>query len=374
MNLKYFLLNGLLLFSTCCAQAAVKQAAWSTTSDGHRVEIYTLDNDQLRIRLTDYGARIVSIEAPGRDGKRADIVLGFNNAAQYLADPKAYFGATIGRYANRLAKGSFVLDSHVYHVPLNNNGNAMHGGPQGFSTKIWKGTVLGQNSVEFTLVSPDDDMGFPGELTVRVRYTLTGKSLRIHYTATTNRATVLNLTNHTYFNLRGEGSGDILQEKLRLDADRFTPINASLIPTGEIAPVEGTPFDFRKITPIGQRINQANDQLSKAGGYDHNFVLNGEPGEMRKAAFAFDPVTGRTLTVFTTEPGVQFYSGNFLNGTVRGYTGKLYEKHAGFCLETQHFPDSPNHANFPSTALFPGKAYLSTTVFVFGIRAKDSGD
>jgi aldose 1-epimerase len=211
-------------------------------------------------------------------------------------------------------------------------------------------------------------MGFPGELKASVRYTLKGESLRIDYTATTSRPTVLNLTNHTYFNLQGEASGDVLKEKLLLNADRYTPIDGSLIPTGEVATVEGTPFDFRKMTPIGQRINDSNDQLRNAGGYDHNFVLNGRSGEMHKAAFASDPVSGRTLTVLTTEPGVQFYSGNFLNGSVKGYTGKPYGKYAGFCLETQHFPDSPNHANFPSTTLLPGKTYRSTTVFIFGVN------
>jgi aldose 1-epimerase len=317
----------------------------------------------------------VSLEAPDRSGQRSNIVLGFNNAAQYLADPKAYYGATIGRYANRLAKGSFVLAGQVEHVPQNNNGNAMHGGPKGFSTRMWKGNAIGQTAVEFALESPNGDMGFPGDLKVRVRYTLIGKSLRIDYTATTNRTTVLNLTNHTYFNLQGEGSGTILNEKLRLEADRYTPIDSSLIPTGEIVPVAGTPLDFRKLTPIGQRIDQDDDQLRKAGGYDHNFVLAGSSGRLRKAAFVFDPVSGRTLTVFTTEPAVQFYSGNFLNGTVRGYAGKLYQKYAGFCLETQHFPDSPNHSDFPSTVLRPGETYRSTTVLIFGSEDNNpSGD
>jgi aldose 1-epimerase len=368
VKLNYFVPIGLLLLSMCSMHAAVKRTIWSTTCDGHRIDLYTLDDSRLHVQLTNAGARIVSIQAPDRDGKRKDIVLGFNNAVPYLADPKAYFGATIGRYANRLSKGTFVVEGRTYHVPLNNNGNAMHGGPKGFSTRVWKGKILGRSSIEFTLTSPDGEMGFPGELKASVRYTLKGESLRIDYTATTSRPTVLNLTNHTYFNLQGEASGDVLKEKLLLNADRYTPIDGSLIPTGEVAAVEGTPFDFRKMTPIGQRINDSNDQLRNAGGYDHNFVLNGRSGEMHKAAFASDPVSGRTLTVLTTEPGVQFYSGNFLNGSVKGYTGKPYGKYAGFCLETQHFPDSPNHANFPSTTLLPGKTYRSTTVFIFGVN------
>jgi len=229
--------------------------------------------------------------------------------------------------------------------------------------------------VEFTLLSPDGDMGFPGTLKASVRYTLTGKSLRIDYTATTSKPTVINLTNHTYFNLGGEDSGSILHEKLLLNADRYTPVDGSLIPTGEIPSVSGTPFDFRHLTSIGERIAQGDEQLERAGGYDHNLILNGRSGEIRRAAFVIDPASGRTLTVLTTEPGVQFYSGNFLNGSIRGYSEKLYQKHAGFCLETQHFPDSPNHENFPSTTLLPGKRYHSTTVFTFGVaREYPPGD
>jgi len=370
MKLIHLPLFGGLLLSTCNARAAIQQVAWGTTSDGARVDRYTLEDADLRVQLTNYGARIVSIDTPDREGRRLDIVLGFHDAEPYIEEPKGYFGATVGRYANRLAKGTFCLDEHLYHVPLNNNGNAMHGGPQGFASKAWKGTIAGPASVAFELVSPDGDMGFPGELKVSVRYTLEGKSLRMDYTATTNKATVINLTNHTYFNLRGEGSGDILGEKLQLNADFYTPVNAMLIPTGEVASVSGTPFDFQVLTPIGQRINEENEQLAKAGGYDHNFVLNSHAGELRQAAFAVDPVSGRTLTVLTTEPAVQFYSGNVLNGTLRGYSGRAYDKFGAFCLETQHFPDSPNHANFPTTRLLPGQKFHSTTVFRFGVDAE----
>jgi len=322
------------------------------------------------VLLTEYGARIVSIDTPDRQGKTADIVLGYNNLAQYLSDPKDYFGAVVGRYGNRIAQGTFPLARHVYHIPINNNGNALHGGPEGFSSKVWKGKVLGKDQVEFTLLSPDGDMGFPGALTVRVSYTLQEHQLRIEYEASTTRPTVINLTNHSYFNLAGQASGDILQQELRIGADRFTPVDSSLIPTGKLAPVRGTPFDFRRLTPIGQRINEANEQLEHAGGYDHNYVLNGNLRALRVAAYAVDNVSRRTLTVLTTEPGVQFYSGNFLDGSAKGFTGKPYEKHAGFCLETQHFPDSPNHPDFPTTTLQPGATIHSITVFEFGIAGK----
>lgn len=355
-----------LLLSGSSLHAAVKQVPWGSMPDGKAVHLYTLENATLRVQLSDLGARIVSLDAPDRAGKRTDIVLGFDNAAQYM-EPKAYFGATVGRYANRIARGTFTLEGRTYHVPLNNNANAMHGGPGGFSTRLWRGRAVGGHAVEFSLDSPDGDMGFPGHLQVRVRYTLRGGSLRIDSTAATDRATVLNLTNHTYFNLHGEASGDILHELVQVQADRFTPVDSGLIPTGEVADVTGTPFDLRELTPIGRNIDDKDQQLIRAGGYDHNFVLTGAPGGLRKAAFAIDPASGRTLRVMTTEPAVQFYSGNFLNGTLKGFSGALYQKHAGFCLETQHYPDSPNHPSFPSTTLRPGKPYRSTTVFVFGI-------
>ncbi|SFS13055.1 aldose 1-epimerase [Granulicella pectinivorans] len=370
MTLKHFAPVALLLLVTCSLQARVKRGSWGTMDDGRPIALYTLEDGHIRVQLTDYGARIVSIEAPDREGQRTDVVLGFHNAAQYLADPKAYFGATIGRYANRLAGGTFEIDGQTWHVPINNNANAMHGGPEGFSRKLWKGKANGKGSVEFTLLSPDGEMGFPGALTVHVRYTLMGGSLRIDYTATTSRATVINLTNHTYFNLGGEASGNVLDEELQLNADRYTPIGTGLIPTGEVLRVDQTPFDFRAMTPIGRRMGGHHAQLDLAGGYDHNFVLQPAGGKLRRAAEVFDPGSGRTLQVSTTEPAVQFYSGNFLNGSVKGYSGKPYEKHAGFCLETQHYPDSPHHANFPTTTLRPGEVFRSTTVFTFGIRPR----
>jgi aldose 1-epimerase len=351
-------------------RAAVQQVTWGSTADGQKVSLFTLSDSDLRVHLTSYGARIVSIEAPDRAGNRADVVLGHDNLAAYTADPKDYFGSTVGRYANRIAKGTFQLQGKTYQVPVNNKGNALHGGPKGFHSKVWQARAIGDDSVEFTLLSPDGDMGFPGALTVHVRYSLSGKSLRIDYTASTNKPTVLNLTNHTYFNLRGEASGDVLQQRLVINADRFTPVDETLIPTGVLQPVKGTPFDFREVTGIGERIEVPNEQLKRGGGYDHNFVLIRGVYELRKAAFAVDPMSGRSLTVLTTEPGIQFYSGNVLNGTSRGYSGTMYAKHAGFCLETQHFPDSPHHAEFPSTELLPGQTFRSTTVFFFGVAPK----
>ena len=350
-------------------KAAVTAEQWGRTSSNQPVSLFTLSNTHVRVRLLEYGARIVSIDVPDRYGQTADIVLGHNNLAAYLDDPKGYFGAIVGRYGNRIAKGTFRLEGSTFHIPLNDNDNALHGGPGGFNTKIWHGHSIGANTVEFTLVSPDGDMGFPGALTVHVFYTLERNELRIRYEATTNKPTVLNLTNHSFFNLAGEASGDILAQELRINADRITPVETGLIPTGTLDPVRGTPFDFTHLMPIGQRIHSANSQLTLAGGYDDNYVINGQPGMLREAAYALDPASGRTLTVFTTEPGLQFYSGNLLHGSVVGFSGKAYQKYAGFCLETQHFPDSPNHPNFPQTTLDPGRTYHSETVFVFGTAA-----
>ena len=363
---------GLFLFAlalTSVAQAAVTTAPWGKTIDGQAVELYTLTDADLTVRITSFGAHVVSIEAPDRAGHKADVVLGFKDITGY-ENPKntAYLGAIVGRYGNRIAKGTFSLDGATYHIPTNNNGNTLHGGTKGFDHMVWTGKPL-PDGVELTLVSPDGDMGFPGQLTTHVRYTLQGKSLRIQYSATTTKATPVNLTNHSYFNLSGEGSGTILNDVLTLPADRYTPVDSGLIPTGQLAPVQGTPLDFRQPTPIGARIDQENEQLKIAGGYDHNFVLNDAGGSgLHLAAKVVDPASGRTLTVTTTEPGVQFYSGNFLDGTLSGISGKDYVKNAGFCLETQHFPDSPNQASFPSTTLNPGKTLHSETIFTFGVQ------
>jgi aldose 1-epimerase len=358
------------LFAVTLAHAGVTKADWGKTADGTAVQLYTLTDADLTVTITTFGARVVSIEAPDRNGKKADVVLGYDNVASYEADTSTYLGAIVGRYGNRIAKGTFAIDGATFHVPLNNNGNALHGGPAGFSTKVWTAKEI-PSGVEMTLVSPDGDMGFPGTLMVHVKYVLEGNSLDVLYSAATTKATVVNLTSHSYFNLAGGGKGTILDEVLTLPADKYTPTDAVAIPTGQLAPVQDTPFDFRKPTAIGARIGADNLQLKQAGGYDHNFVLNGTAkmhAKRHMAAEVYDPVSGRTLTVLTTEPGVQFYSGNFLDGTQHGKYGVSYSKNAGFCLETQHFPDSPNEPAFPSTLLRPVETLHSETVFRFGVR------
>jgi aldose 1-epimerase len=354
------------------AHANVQVVAWGKTASGQGVELYTLTNPQLTVQITNFGAHIVSIEAPDRDGHRADVILGFKSLEGYEADTKTYMGSVVGRYGNRIANGRFSIDGSGYTIPTNDHGNALHGGTEGFDRRVWTGRSIA-NGVELALVSPDGDMGFPGQLTVHVRYLLQGASLKIEYSATTTKPTVVNLTNHSYFNLGGEASGTILDEKIMLAANRYTPVNATLIPTGKLAPVAGTPFDFREPTAIGKRIDADNEQLKIAGGYDHNFVLNGKGPGLHSAARVVDPASGRTLTETTTEPGVQFYSGNFLDGSITGAGGAKYVKHAGFCLETQHFPDSPNQPLFPSTVLRPGKTMHSETVFTFGVEKTSAG-
>ena len=364
---KHVVVGTAVLLMSSLAMASVKKTGWGKSADGKPVELFTVSDADLTVRITTFGARVVSIDAPDKNGKKGDVVLGYDNLSGYEGDTSTYFGSIVGRYGNRIAKGTFSIDGKSYHVPLNNNGNALHGGPAGFSSKVWTGKEI-PNGVEMSLVSPDGDMGFPGTLTVHVRYTVQGKSLRIIYSATTTKPTVLNLTNHSYFNLAGNGQGNILRDVLMIPADRYTPVNTTQIPTGELAPLAGTPFDFRKPTPIGERINQTNEQLKIGGGYDHNFVLNGAGEGLHLAAKVEDPTSGRTLTVMTTEPGVQFYSGNFLDGTKKGKFGVSYEKYAAFCLETQHFPDSPNEPKFPSTLLKPGQMMHSETVFTFGAK------
>ncbi|MGH9470415.1 MAG: aldose epimerase family protein [Terriglobia bacterium] len=337
--------------------------------DGRAVALYTLTNGKdMEVEITNYGARIVSIVVPDRHGHRDDVVLGFDKLQGYLGkDP--YFGATVGRYANRIAKGEFTLDGVQYRLPINDGPNSLHGGTVGFDKKVWTAHEASQNppSVALSYLSKNGEEGYPGDLSVKVTFTLAGDNeLRIDYTATTDKDTVLNLTNHSYFNLSGQGSGSILNEELMANADTFTPINANLIPTGEIRSVEGTPFDFRKLTPIGARINEDNQQLKFMRGYDVNLILNRKGPGLVLAARAVDPHSGRVLECLTTEPAVQFYTGNFLDGTIRGKGGKTYGFRSAFTLETQHYPDSPNHSNFPSTEIKPGQTYRQTTTFKFG--------
>lgn len=362
------ILGAALMLASASSFGGVTKMEWGKTSAGQAVELYTLSGPDLTVKITTFGARVVSIDAPDRNGKQADVALGYDNVGQYESDKSTYFGAIVGRYGNRIAGGKFKIDGAEFHVPLNNGPNALHGGTVGFDQKVWTAKPI-PDGVEMTLVSPDGDMGFPGELTAHVRYTLHEHSLRVDYSATTTKPTVLNLTNHSYFNLAGNGKGMILDEVLTLNADRYTPVDSGLIPTGQLAPVAGTPFDFRKPTAIGARINNNDAQLKIAGGYDHNFVLNTKPGEeLHLAAHVVDPSSGRTLTITTSEPGVQFYSGNFLNGKLTGKFGVAYPKNAAFALETQHYPDSPNHPDFPSTLLRPGHTLHSTTVFTFGVE------
>ncbi len=346
------------------SHSSVTHQPFGKMPDGSTVEIYTLKNQSLEARIMTYGGIIVSLQALDRHGKMADIVLGFDSLDSYLAGNPAYFGALIGRYGNRIAKGTFKLDGHSYSVPQNNNGNSLHGGTRGFDKVVWTAKAL-PNGVELTYVSKDGEMGYPGTMTSTVRYIMAGHDLRIEYAATTDKPTVLNLTNHTYFNLAGQG--DILKHELRLNSEKYTPVDGGLIPTGELAPVAGTPFDFRKPTSIGARIDADNEQLKLGKGYDHNWVLH-NGGKLEEAAEAHDASTGRTLQVLTDQPGVQFYTGNFLDGTLTGKGGKIIGRRTGFCLETQHFPDSPNHPNFPSTELKPGHHFHSVTVFRFGSR------
>ena len=354
----------LLCMTSVVAQATVTHQPFGKMPDGSTVDLYTLKSDSVELRLISYGARVIALDTKDRNGKTADIVLGYGSIEPYLHDSKTYFGAVPGRFANRIAKGQFQLDGKHYQTTINNGANMLHGGTVGFDLHNWTSKEI-PNGVEFSLVSPDGDQGFPGTLTAHVRYTLTGDTVRIEYSATTDKPTILNLTNHAYFNLSGEGSPSILDNVLTLHADKYTPVDAALIPTGEIAPVKGTPFDFTQPTKIGAHINDDNQQIKDGGGYDHNFVLEGAAGHLRPAAKVYDPESGRVLLVETDQPAIQFYSGNFLDGTLTGVSGKKYQKRSALCLETQHFPDAPNHLNFPSSELRPGQTYHTVTTWTF---------
>jgi len=349
------------------AHGSVTKAAFGKTPNGTEVDIYTLKSDTVEARIMTYGARIVSIKTADKNGKIADVVLGYDSLDGYLADKKTYFGAVVGRYGNRIAHGEFKLDGKTYHLPKNNGENSLHGGTVGFDQLVWKAREVPEG-VELTLVSKDGDQGYPGTVTAHVRYTLHHNALRIDYNVTTDKDTVVNLTNHSYFNLGGIGSGTILDEEMMIAADKYTPTDSGLIPTGELAAVDGTPMDFRKPTVIGKHIHDDFPALKLAGGYDHNWVLRGSNGEVKTAAHVHDPVTGRTLTVTTTEPGVQFYAGVSLDGTFKSPDGWPYAKNTALCLETQHFPDSPNHPSFPTTELKPGEARHSMTTFTFSVQ------
>lgn len=354
------------------ANATVTRQPFGSLPDGTAVELFTLTNaNGIEVRAMTYGAIIVSIRTPDRSGRLDDIALGHDTLKGYEKNAP-YLGAIVGRYGNRIAKGRFTLDGRTYQLATNDGPNHLHGGNKGFDKVTWRGEPFDDQrgvGVVFSRTSPDGEEGYPGNLAARVTYTLTAANeLRVDYEATTDKATVLNLTQHTYFNLAGDGSGDILGHAMQINADRFTPVDATLIPTGKLAPVEGTPFDFRRPTPIGQRIDAADEQIKLGRGYDHNFVLSKQGSGVTLAARVVEPKTGRTLEVSTDQPGVQFYSGNFLDGTVTGRGGHVYNHRNGFCLETQHFPDSPNHSDFPSAVLRPGETFRSTTVFRFGVE------
>ena len=361
---------GLGLFSISAeAKTTVTSQSFGKMPDGTPVEIFTLSDGSYEARIASYGGIVVSLKAPDRNGKPADVVLGFDDldgyAGNFNSTSVAFFGAIIGRYANRIAHGSFTLDGKKYSLPLNNGENTLHGGPHGFNNVVWKAKAV-ENGVELSYLSKDGEAGYPGNVSAVVRYTLVKGDLRIEYRATTDKDTVVNLTNHSYFNLAGQG--DILSHQLTLHASRFTPVDAGLIPTGELKSVASTPFDFRKPTAIGARISADDKQLVLGRGYDHNWVLDNNGGKLTEAAELYDPGSGRVMKVLTDQPGIQFYSGNFLDGSVKGKGGKPEPLHAALCLETQHFPDSPNHADFPTTELKPGATYHTVTVYSFSAR------
>jgi aldose 1-epimerase len=354
------------------AQGTVTTEPFGRTNDGESVDLYTLRNVHgVEARIMNYGGILVSLKVPDRNGKFADVVLGFNDLDSYLKG-HPYFGALIGRYGNRIAKGRFTLNGVEYKLAVNNGENTLHGGLKGFDKVVWTGKEMKTKdgpAVVLTYLSKDGEEGFPGNLNVRVVYTLTNNNeLKIEYSATTDKDTVTNLTHHSYFNLAGEGSGDILSHLVTINANRFLPTDAGSIPTGELRKVTGTPFDFLTAHAIGERINQNDEQLKLGNGYDHTWVINGRPGTLRLAATAYETTSGRTMQVWTTEPGVQFYTGNFLDGTLTGKSGKIYQRRFGFCFETQHYPDSPNHPAFPTTTLKKGATYTSTTIYRFGTR------
>ena len=362
-----------LLLSFVFCEQPKKQVFVLNTSDfrteikGKKTDIYLLKSDKIQVYITNYGGRIVSLLTPDNYGEMGDVVLGFKNIADYKKAKTPYHGCLIGRYGNRIAKGKFELDGKTYVLPINNNENHLHGGPDGFHNKVWEVVSSNQNSVVMTYLSKDGEMGYPGNLKVRVTYSVNDDELSITYQASTDKATPVNLTNHAFFNLAGQAKGSINDHLLMINASHFTPVDKGLIPLGEIRSVEGSPFDFRKLKTIGQDLNkQATEiQLNRGGGYDHNFVLNKESDGMSLAARVVEPKSGRQLEIFTEEPGIQFYGGNFMDGSDIGKYGTKFEYRASFALETQHFPDSPNQDAFPSTILNPGETYRTKSIYKF---------
>jgi aldose 1-epimerase len=354
---------------TIHAATKISKADFGKMPDGTAVEIFTLTNAHgLEARICTRGGAVVSLQTPDRNGKLGDIVLGFDNLAGYLNPAVPYFGALIGRYGNRIGHAKFTLGGKPFTLIANDGVNSLHGGPEGFDKRVWTGRALPDGGLELTYLSKDGEEGYPGNLKAVVVYHLTdANELRIEYSATTDKDTVVNLTNHSYFNLKGAGNGAVMDHVLTIKASKFTPVDSGLIPTGELKAVAGTPFDFTKPTAIGARIEQNDEQLKLGKGYDHNFVLDRSGAGLSLAARVEEPSTGRVLEVETTEPGIQFYTGNFLDGTLKGKGGKVYPVRSALCLETQHYPDSPNKPSFPSTVLKPGQTYKTTTVFRFSV-------
>jgi aldose 1-epimerase len=369
-------LAALIMFATASAEIAAKTQVTTRSGgklpDGSSVDIYRLKDDQLELEVMTYGGFMLSLKVPDKNGKMEDVLLGFDDPAGYYENnhskSASFFCPIVGRYANRIAHAKFTLDGKEYNLTKNNGDNTLHGGPNGFHNHIWDAKII-SDGVELKYLSKDGEEGYPGNLAATVRYTVKGGDLKIEYLATTDKVTVFNPTSHGYFNLSGQGNGTILAEQVKLSASKFTPVDSGLIPTGELEPVAGTPFDFLTPHAVGERIN-ANDEQLKLGhdGYDHNFVINGGGKSLIQAAEVYDPATGRVMQVLTTEPGVQFYTSNFLDGSIKGKKGIAYVRNGALCLETQHFPDSPNHPAFPTTTLKPGEKFHSETIYRFSVR------
>lgn len=351
-------------------EGKIPAARFDSTVDGKQTKLYYLKSKgNVQVAITNYGGKIVSLLAPDKSGKLEDVELGYDNIARYVSTKERYYGGIVGRYGNRIAKGKFKLDGKEYTLATNNNQNHLHGGKKGFNDVVWDAEQTAPNSLKLHYLSKDGEEGYPGNLDITLTYTLTDSNeLKIDYSATTDKATVVNLTNHSFFNLHGAGNGDINDLVLTINADKFTPVDSTLIPTGKLEAVKGTPMDFTTPTKIGERVDADFEQLKFGRGYDHNYVLNKKGNELSLAAKVEDPTSGRTLEVWTTEPGVQFYGGNFLDGTDKGKDDKTYVHRGAFCLETQHFPDSPNQPAFPSVVLKPGATYTSECIYKFGVK------
>ena len=367
---------GLICLTGCASvppsAGTIGAASFGNTTDGTAVQIYTLCNrDGMEARIMTYGGIVESLKVPDRNGRLGDVVLGYDNLAGYLTN-SPFFGALIGRYGNRIAKGQFTLDGQTYTLPTNNPPNSLHGGDKGFFARVWKAAALVTSNgpvLQLSYLSKDGEEGYPGNMSVTATYTITeDNALRLDFEATSDKDTVCNLTHHSYFNLAGQGNGDILGDMLYINANSFTPVDATLIPTGELRPVDGTPFDFRQPTAIGARINADDQQIKFGPGYDHNWVINKPAGQLGLMARVSEPASGRVMEVFSTEPGLQFYSGNFLNGSIMGKDGMVYRYRSAFCMEPQHYPDSPNHPEFPSTELKPGETYHNTIIYKFSTQ------